>query len=138
MPPETLYTLPAGFAGRNVPDVSLNADPETGYVLGYTSSAPGSTYGFEQAGGTSFSAPQLNGVTQLLAQSAGGRLGLLNPLLYAQSKLLAGYEGAHAPLRFIKAGSNEFYKGNYGYSPASGVGTINVANLAATAAAAGK
>ncbi len=135
VPPKVLYTLPAGFAGRNVPDVSLNADPETGYVIGYTSSAPGSTYGFEQAGGTSFSAPQLNGVTQLLVQSAGGRVGFLNPLLYAQSKLLAGYEGAHAPLRFIKAGGNEFYKGNFGYSPAAGVGTINVANLAAVAKA---
>ncbi len=134
VPPTVLYTLPAGFAGRNVPDVSLNADPETGYVIGYTSSAPGSTYGFEQAGGTSFSAPQLNGVTQLLAQSAGGRVGFLNPLLYAQGKLLAGYEGAHAPLRFIKAGGNEFYKGNYGYSPAAGVGTIDVANLAGVVA----
>ncbi len=138
VPPEVLYTLPAGFSGRNVPDVSLNADPETGYVIGYTSSAPGSTYALDQAGGTSFSAPQLNGVTQLLAQSAGGRLGLLNPLLYAQAKLLAGYEGPRAPLRFIKAGSNEFYKGNYGYSPAAGVGTIDVANLAAVAAAAKK
>ena len=135
VPPKVLYTLPAGFAGRNVPDVSLNADPETGYLIGYTSSAPGSTYGFEQAGGTSFSAPQLNGVTQLLVQSAGGRVGFLNPMLYAQSKLLAGYEGPHAPLRFIRAGGNEFYRGNFGYSPAAGVGTINVANLAAAAKA---
>ena len=133
VPPTVLTTLPAGFAGRNVPDVSLNADPETGYLIGYTSSVPGSTYGFEQAGGTSFSAPQLNGVTQLLAQSAGGRVGFLNPLLYAQSRLLAGYEGPHAPLRFIKPGGNEFYKGRYGYSPAAGVGTIDVANLAAVA-----
>ncbi len=131
VPPTVIYTLPAGFAGRNVPDVSLNADPETGYVIGYTSSAPGSVYGLEEAGGTSFSAPQLNGVTQLLVQSAGGRIGLLNPLLYSQGKLLAGYVGAHAPLRFIKAGGNEFYRGRVGYSPAAGVGTLNVANLAA-------
>jgi subtilase family serine protease len=47
IPPTTIDVLPAGYAGRNVPDISVNADPDTGYVIGYTSSAPGSTYGFE-------------------------------------------------------------------------------------------
>ena len=36
------YSLPPHYAGRNVPDISLNADPETGYVLYYTSDV----YGF--------------------------------------------------------------------------------------------
>jgi hypothetical protein len=31
-PPAPVVTLPAGFLGRNVPDISLNSDPDTGYV----------------------------------------------------------------------------------------------------------
>ena len=67
-PPTVLFTFPAHFAGRNVPDVSFNADPETGYVVDYTSSVTG--FGQEHLGGTSFVAPQLNGVTALLGQKA--------------------------------------------------------------------
>ena len=78
------FALPAFFPGRNVPDVSFNADPETGYLVFYTSSATG--YGEEPFwGGTSFVAPQLNGVSALYGQYVHGRLGLLNPLLYAGS-----------------------------------------------------
>jgi subtilase family serine protease len=109
----------------------MNADPYTGYVIGYTSSASGSSYGlYNEYGGTSFVAPELNGVTQLLAQNAGGRLGLLNETLYALSKTATGYSGKSAPLRAIKAGNNDYYLGRKGYSPAAGVGTLNVANLA--------
>ena len=38
---EALYGQPAHFAGRNVPDISTNADPQTGYIVYYTSSASG-------------------------------------------------------------------------------------------------
>jgi subtilase family serine protease len=131
VPPTKLYTLPANYAGRNVPDVAMNADPYTGYVVGYTSSASGSTYSsFDSYGGTSFVAPQLNGVTQLLAQNAGGRLGLLNGALYSVAKTATGYSGKGAPLRAIKSGNNDFYVGKKGYTPAAGVGTLNVANFA--------
>ncbi len=129
VPPKTIYTFPAGYAGRNVPDISVNADPETGYVIGYTSSAAGSTYGLETfIGGTSFSAPQINGVSQLLVQVAGRRFGLLNYMLYG---LQQPYARPGAPLRIISAGGNEFYHGRAGYSPAAGLGTIDVANMAA-------
>jgi kumamolisin len=93
-PPQTIFTLPAHFKGRNVPDVSANADPNTGYIVGYTPSDanadfPGANCTTGQYcaltffGGTSFVAPQLNGVTALLSQNANGRLGLLNPPLYS-------------------------------------------------------
>ncbi len=36
-----VYKLPANYAGRNVPDVSFNADPETGYEIYYTSDVDG-------------------------------------------------------------------------------------------------
>ena len=122
--------LPGHFPGRNLPDVSYNADPETGYILVYTSDQNGFevlTFG----GGTSFVAPQLNGVTALLSQSLhGARLGLLNYPLYALALTGQAYKGSHPPLHAIVDGDNWFYKGRNGYSPAAGLGTIDVANFA--------
>lgn len=124
------YTLPAHFPGRNVPDVSFNADPETGYIIIYTSQPANVEYIYSFFGGTSFVAPQLNGVTALLGQSTHGRLGLLNYPLYLLALTGQAYRGAHAPLNVISAGNNWFYQGRNGYSPAAGLGTIDVANLA--------
>jgi subtilase family serine protease len=119
------YALPASFPGRNIPDVSFNADPQTGYVIYYTSSVSG--FGmFTFFGGTSFVAPQLNGVSALLGQYVHGRLGLLNyPLYFA-----AGVTGPGAPLHPIAFGDNWFYHGRQGYSPAAGQGTLDVAKFA--------
>lgn len=121
--------LPAGFAGRNVPDVSLNADPETGYVVEYTSDTTGfgvSGYG----GGTSFVAPQLNGIAAVVGQRLGGRLGLLNFPLYEMAKHKSAWHGTMHPFNDVKAGDNWFYTGVPGYDNASGVGTLDVANFA--------
>ena len=127
-PPQTLATLPANFRGRNVPDVSFNADPDTGYIIPYTSDV----HGFETLtffGGTSFVAPQLNGVTALLDQSVHGRVGLLNFALYGMVFFHEAYGGKHPPLRDITAGDNWFYNAAPGYDQASGVGVPDVANL---------
>ncbi|MBV9016785.1 MAG: S53 family peptidase [Alphaproteobacteria bacterium] len=126
-PPTALFVLPAQFAGRNVPDVSFNADPLTGYAILYTSDVNG----FEVEtfmGGGSFVAPQLNGIAALLVQNAGHRLGFLNPLLYGLAP--GGSHGPNAALNTISAGDNWFYSGRNGYSPAAGLGTLNVTNLA--------
>jgi subtilase family serine protease len=80
-------------------------------------------------GGTSFVAPQLNGITALLSQSAGTRLGLLNPMLYRFKNSFGG--GASSPIVDITAGDNWFYNGVRGYEPGAGLGVLNVANLAA-------
>lgn len=128
-PATTLLEMPARFAGRNVPDVSANADPNTGYTVYYTSSVDGpgvSTYW----GGTSFVAPQLAGVAALLSQDAHSRLGLLNFDLYELAQSGGAYSGHNAPLRDIRSGANEFYKASGGYDPATGIGTLDVANLA--------
>jgi kumamolisin len=125
-PPMVLFTFPAHFAGRNVPDVSFNADPETGYVVDYTSSVTG--FGQEHLGGTSFVGPQLNGVTALLGQKAGHRLGLLNVELYNLQRLGFSF-GPSAVIRTISTGDNWFYDGRKGYAPASGVGTLDVFKL---------
>jgi subtilase family serine protease len=130
-PPQDLFDLPANFAGRNVPDFAYNADPETGYEIFYTSSVTG--FGVQTFfGGTSFVGPQLNGVTALLGQNAGGqRLGLLNVPLYTLARFGLTTLGPNPLVNTITAGDNWFYTARNGYSPAAGLGTINVANLAA-------
>lgn len=119
------YTLPANFKGRNVPDVSLNADPESGYSFVSSTDGSGLLIG---EGGTSFVAPQLNGITALLRQSTHGRVGFWNPQIYPLQNIF-GY-GAFSPFNDIRAGDNWFYKGVGGYEPGAGIGTLNVTNLA--------
>ena len=120
--PTTLLQLPANFRGRNVPDISLNADPETGYVV--VSSTDG---GLISEGGTSFVAPQLNGISALLTQSSGHRIGLWNPQVYALQNIF-GYDEWTA-FHDIRDGDNWFYHGRPGYEPGAGIGTLNVANF---------
>ena len=123
------YSLPSYYAGRNVPDISFNADPDTGYVIYYTSSVSGFVIA-ENAGGTSFVAPQLNGVAALLDQYVQGRLGLLNYPLYDLGLSGHAYTGPDAPFNAIPYGDNWFYSGSNGYNPGVGFGTLNVANFA--------
>jgi len=123
--PVDLMDLPAHFAGRNVPDVSLDGDPFSGFLI--FSTTDGGLLSGE--GGTSFVAPQLNGISALLSQSVGGRIGLWNPMLYRFKSSFGN--GAHAPLVDVTAGDNWFYNGAPGYTPGAGLGVLNVANLAA-------
>ncbi len=119
------YTLPGNYRGRNVPDISLNADPESGYS--FVSSLDGAgLLTFE--GGTSFVAPQLNGISALLKQSTRGRVGFWNPQVYPLQNIF-GY-GPFSPFTDIRAGDNWFYNGVNGYDPGAGIGTLNVTNLA--------
>ena len=125
------YRLPAFFPGRNVPDISFNADPQTGYLILYTSNRNGLEV--LQAGGTSFVAPQLNGVSALLGQYLhGSRLGLLNFPAYDLALTGQAYRGPNAPFHAIAYGDNWFYHGRNGYNPGAGIGTMDVANFAKT------
>jgi kumamolisin len=127
-PPQLIFKLPANFAGRNVPDISLNGDPDTGYVIWYTSDQNG----FEVEtfiGGTSFVAPQLNGITALYDQGLGYRVGLLNNDLYNLVRFGVAYGGRNAPLRDITKGDNWFFSAKPGYDQATGVGVPDVSNL---------
>ena len=126
----TYFALPGHYPGRNVPDVSFNADPETGYVIYYTSEPSGVSVILTYYGGTSFVAPQLNGVSALLGEDLHSRLGLLNFPLYALAQTGQAYGGHDAPLHAIKHGDNWFYHGSDGYNPAAGLGTLDVANFA--------
>ena len=120
------YRLPAYYPGRNVPDISFNADPQTGYEVYYTSSVSG--FAVQPFwGGTSFVSPQLNGVASLLSQYVHGRLGLLNFALYGARNPFGGSSAAVKPIPY---GDNWFYKGSNTYNPAAGLGTLDIANFA--------
>ncbi|MHB1630521.1 MAG: S53 family peptidase [Bacilli bacterium] len=123
-PPSVYYQLHGGFAGRNTPDIAMNADPYTGYLL---YSTPDGGW-IKNVGGTSMAAPQMNGITALLGQYLGSRIGLLNPALYAMAK--ANAYGPNGPLTAITAGSNWYYSAIPGYNQATGVGSPNVTNMA--------
>ena len=118
---ETLLNLPPNFRGRNLPDVSLNADPYTGYYV-YSTTDGGLLDGY---GGTSFVAPQLNGISALLAQGTHGRVGFWNPMLYRFQRA----HGPQSPIVDIVGGDNWFYTGVPGYEPGAGLGVIDVARL---------
>ncbi len=73
--------------GRAVPDVAMDADPNTGMLIGETQTFPdGVHYGEYRIGGTSLASPLFAGMTALLIQHAGGGLGFLNPIIYGQVK----------------------------------------------------
>ena len=129
---QDLIDLPAGFWGRNMPDLSLNADPETGYVVVDCTdfqASPGASCAEGGWGGTSFVAPQLNGITALIDEAAGGRVGLLNPVIYPLQRLTQ-YWWRQKPFNDITAGDNWVYNGIQGYDDGSGIGTIDAASLA--------
>ncbi|WP_345761263.1 S53 family peptidase [Diaminobutyricibacter sp. McL0608] len=86
--PEPSYQVAAGIhsptGGRAVPDVSMNGDPTTGMLVGQTQTFPeGVAYDTYRIGGTSLASPLFAGMTALKIQASGHRLGLLNPLIYA-------------------------------------------------------
>ncbi len=76
---------------RVEPDISMEADPATGMLVGETQTFPNGVY-YDQyrIGGTSLSSPLLAGVIARADSSAGHPLGFLNPSLYG----LYGHQGA--------------------------------------------
>jgi subtilase family serine protease len=87
--------------GRATPDLSTNADPQTGYAV-YDPFLFGGD-GFAQFGGVSFVAPQLNGATAVIDSSIGHRIGFWNPVIYR-----AAYS-SHSP--FTSVNDTTIYKG---------------------------
>jgi subtilase family serine protease len=68
---------------RAVPDIAMDADPNTGMIVGETQVFPDGTYWDQyRIGGTSLSSPLLAGVVALADQAHGRPLGFINPLYY--------------------------------------------------------
>jgi subtilase family serine protease len=77
-----------GHNGRVEPDVSMDADPQTGMLIGETQLFPhGAAYAQFKLGGTSLASPLLAGVIAVADQVRGSSLGFLNPALYALSTM---------------------------------------------------
>ncbi len=108
---------------RNVPDVSLNADPNTGYSV-YIKGE------WVVYGGTSCAAPLWAGFTALVNQqrAANG----LAPLGQASPALYPLLNGAHYSADFhdiADRSTNLYYPAVAGYDDATGLGTLNGAAL---------
>jgi subtilase family serine protease len=71
---------------RVVPDMSMDADAQSGMLIGLTQTFPNGTY-YDQfkEGGTSLASPLLAGVIADADQAAGVSLGFLNPVIYKAS-----------------------------------------------------
>jgi subtilase family serine protease len=90
--------VPTHPVGRAVPDVGLNADPNTGMLIGETQRFPdGQYYDEYRIGGTSLASPLMAGQTALSQQHAGGRLGFLNPTIYSSKSKPAFTDVAGSP-----------------------------------------
>jgi kumamolisin len=126
---------PTGFC-RQVPDVALDANPNTGYIITCTSMASHCPRGIPwfPVGGTSAGAPLMAAITadanRYSLQNGGQRMGFANPLLYSDPSMFSD----------ITQGSNSIngsglYKAAVGYDPATGLGSPKADALAVALAA---
>lgn len=130
----TFYTRPSYQVGtgvdtaakRQVPDVSGDADPASGYSV---YSFNGTSNAWFPVGGTSAAAPLWAGIAALNNQYAGTKghaiLGQANVALYA---LFNGTQTLPA-FHDITSGNNLFYAATAGFDKATGIGTPNAYNL---------
>lgn len=105
---------PGSFRGRGVPDVSGNADPNTGYrVL-----VDGSELVF---GGTSAVAPLIAALLLLLNQQVGHGQGFVHPNWYTLEEKTIGQT---TPAFFdVTLGTNGAYHAGTGWDPCTGLGS---------------
>ncbi len=121
---------------REVPDVTADADPASGYAVYCTVSAAGcSSSGWIEVGGTSAAAPFWAGSTALInnylqSQSKTG-VGFISPTLYT----LANSTQQYAPFHDVTSGTNLYYPATAGYDEASGLGSPDIYNIARDIAA---
>lgn len=131
------FTRPAYQTGTNltnlnreVPDVSADADPATGYSIYCTLKDPICTNGWSSVGGTSGAAPLWAGiatdVNEYLANQGKATLGSASASLYSLYNTAQTYSAYHD----ITTGNNLYYSATPGYDTASGMGTPDAWNIA--------
>jgi subtilase family serine protease len=141
---DTLPTgAPASSPRRVVPDVSLDADPFTGMLVGQTQVLPDGTTGYAESavGGTSLASPLFAGIeADVIAARHGVPLGFANPALYrltgteALTDVVAAppgdehtpaviFPGSHAPLVLAQIGDDAPLTAAAGYDDATGLGS---------------
>jgi subtilase family serine protease len=123
---------------REVPDVSADADPATGYMIYWNGSGDagvGEPVGWQAVGGTSGAAPTwaaLIALTNASASCAGRPVGFINPGLYFAAGASYGSD-----FNDVTSGNNDMTGTNFGeygagagYDMATGLGSPNGAALA--------
>jgi subtilase family serine protease len=82
--PTKLSELRGSTPMRVVPDISMDADPATGMLVGETQTFPnGVFYDQYRIGGTSVASPLFAGIVARVDQTLGRPLGFLNPTMYS-------------------------------------------------------
>jgi subtilase family serine protease len=120
--PQPFYqrgVVPAALSQRNAavlgndpmrvePDISMDADPATGFLVGETQTFPNGVY-YDQyrIGGTSVSSPLLAGVIARADETAGHPLGFVNPSLYSL------YGHPNAIYDVLAAGKQDMSRADY-------------------------
>ena len=110
---------PGGHVGRGVPDVSGDADPQTGYHVRVDGQDT-------VIGGTSAVAPLWAALVARLNQALGRDVGDLHPALYA----------APSALRDVTTGGNGAYRAGPGWDACTGLGSPDGTRLLAALRAA--
>src|SRR5947209_17382596 len=127
---------------REVPDVAINADPQTGYDV-YCSVGGCAGSGWFVLGGTSAAAPVWAAMVALANETAlkanGYNLGFLNPSLYAIGHGVGGTSYASSFHDIVPVqgsvnnndyvGSNGTYPDSSMYDLATGLGSFSALNL---------
>lgn len=98
---------------RTVPDVSSDADPNSGYAI-YSAGQ------WETVGGTSAAAPMWAGFSALYGQASGSPLGAANEALYGTNG--TGFKD-------VTSGSNGSFSAGPGYDQVTGLGSYNAGDL---------
>ena len=136
---------------RQVPDVSADADPATGYTIYFTGNTGGGPNGWIAIGGTSAAAPLWAAVAALIDSSPfcayyhSGPAGVLPQGLYdvvaGAARYIYSEPRGYEVLFDVTAGNNFYapsgytgglYPATYGYDMASGLGTPVVSGLTAS------
>ena len=123
-------TITGTGSARAVPDMSANADPNSGYLL-YEPSFKAINEPVLQGGwgGTSFVAPQFNGSAAVIDSFVGHRLGLWNPSIYS---FATGSSSPFTPLdQSGTSNDNLYFSGTPGslYNPGAGLGYPDLTRL---------
>src|SRR5205807_1802979 len=99
---------------RQVPDISGDADPSTGYLIYYNGSgkASGSPHGWQSIGGTSAASPTWAGLIALADAAPpchGAPIGFANPNLYTVAARAYARD-----FHDVRSGNNDFTGTNGG------------------------
>ena len=148
--PGFLHVINAGSSGstcgassgycREVPDVSADADPATGYLIYFNGSGaanPPQQMGWQVVGGTSGAAPLWAALVALANASAACNsvpIGFANPALYnaAATNYGGNFNDVTTGTNDMTGGNGQQFAAGPGYDIATGLGSPNGTSLAAT------